>query len=26
LQPERMESIKGYDQQADSMFAARFIA
>lgn len=26
LQPDNMESIKGYDQKADSMFAARFIA
>ena len=25
LQPDRMECIKGYDQQADSMFAARFL-
>lgn len=24
LQPDRMENIKGYDQKADSMFAARF--
>ncbi|HEX9511433.1 MAG TPA: Fmu (Sun) domain-containing protein [Puia sp.] len=26
LQPDRMENIKGYDQKADSMFAARFRA
>jgi len=26
LQPDRMECIKGYDQKADSMFAARFPA
>ena len=26
VQPDRMENIKGYDQQADSMFAARFMA
>jgi 16S rRNA (cytosine967-C5)-methyltransferase len=26
LQPDRMECIKGYDQKADSMFAARFLA
>jgi len=26
LQPDQMESIKGYEQKADSMFAARFIA
>lgn len=26
LQQDRMESIKGYDQKADSMFAARFFA
>jgi 16S rRNA (cytosine967-C5)-methyltransferase len=26
LPPERMETIKGYDDRADSMFAARFIS
>ena len=26
LRPDLMENIKGYDQKADSMFAARFIA